>query len=449
MTYDFFPQRFSDAEARLLYVESPPRAEVPGDAPKNASEVFDAKNAVREAQKRMQNAGAQMQNLQKSLDQLRQFKTRIDKGEDVKADPTQHADIDADSSGSLSAEEVQAKITQTEEQLKAHTTTASEAQAEVDQHLSTIESSGTGGKLDATFMRLDTVMKNPSASMGEKFAAILTAFMDMQNLVKGVVSPALNTLGGGSTEGGNEARPKDVVSSVRDMMKDTGKTNLTDVRAVKQTEVTNRQTAVNALEASLGPKKTALTTAQTDLDTKKADLALAPEDPGKQAAVQAAEVTVATEQAAVQAIETQLQTAKDALAAAKEQVKTVDAAAKDIQDRLDTFNHGRQEVATHLFAMLDNGAVVPAGPQWNKLELVRSVLSNTVATKGASECDIALTIPNMHDFMIPFAEANVDAASLQVNADGSLKEPEAFLATIGQLIEAVRAEHKKEEDAGT
>ncbi len=442
-----FPLRPIDAEARLLYFAGPEAPNAPPDTPDAGLNAIDPKYAFREAQNRMRASDKKIKDLQKSLQQLEQFKSQLQEGKDVNHEElAEHGVVDEDSNGSLK-EEVDAKITSAQAELQTHAADLQVASAEADQHLGVIESKGAGGKIDAAFMRVESVMSNPTSSMGEKLAAVITAFMEMQNLLKGMIPsstpPAPSGVG---AEAPDASTSEGKISSVRTMMEETGKTNLTDLRATKQADVTNRQTAVRNLETALPGSKTALQNAQNDLDVKRTALEAAPGDPAKQADVVAAEQTVATQQAAVQTIEQQLQAAKDALAAAEEQVKSIDTVKKDMQDRLDTFNHGRQSLAANLHTMLDGGTIVPAGPQWNKLKVVWDVLSGTVATAGASECDIALTIPNVQDFMKPFAEAGVDTADLQVNADGSLKDPEAFLQTIQTLLTTVRteAEAKKE-----
>ena len=450
-----FSHRPMFSEARLLRM-APPPGEGPGakDVPPAAeakaekkAEGVDPKAAFRKAQERVQASGAKLKELSAKLKALEDLKAKADAGKELTADELEkHGVDDADGSGDVDADDVAKSAKKVEDEMKVHQQSLDAASVETDQHLSAIESKGPGGALDAAFMRIDAVMNNPAASMGEKIAALFGALKGLQDVFKGIASP-----GGAPSKATGEAKestPQGKRESVRQMMKDAGITKIGDLLTVKEANVTTLKGQKGTLEGALGDDKRMLADEQLALTKAKAELEQAKDDPVKQEAVRTAEQRVALADTAVKTVEQQLTSLNADIAKAEASVKTIKEAGDAAKQSLDDFNHGRQVVAANLFTMLDGAKVVPAGKDWDRLEVVRSALANTVATLAENGLDIQLAIPNTQDFLKPFVDNGVDAKDLQTNADGSLKAPEAFLTAVERLITTVRTNAKAAESKG-
>jgi len=451
MKHLLFSHRPMFSEARLLRMAPPPPGEGAKDAPPAAeakaekkAEGVDPKIAFRKAQERLQASGTKLKELSAKLKALEDLKAKADAGKALTAaELEKHGVGDVDGSETVDADDVAKSAKKVESEMKAQQQSLDAASAETDQHLSAIESKGPGGALDAAFMRIDAVMSNPAASMGEKIAALFGALKGLQDVFKGIASP-----GGAPSKATGEAKestPQGKRESVRQMMKDAGKDTVADLKTDKEGKLTALKGQKGAIEAAVTNAKTALGNEQLALTTAKSALEANKDDPASQQAVREAEAKVTQAEANVKAAEQQLASLNADIAKAEADVKMVKEAGDAAKQSLDDFNHGRQVVAANLFTMLDGAKVVPVGKDWDRLEVVRSALANTVATLAENGLDIQLAIPNTQDFLKPFVDNGVDAKDLQTNADGSLKAPEAFLTAVERLITTVRTNAKAAE----
>lgn len=448
MTHSPFSHRHSFREARLLRFaaetpaspDAPPPAESKGE---KGPSTPDPKAAFRKAQERIQIHGEKLNALRAKLQPLQTLQAKHEAGEDLKTDELKrHGVEDADADGKLSKGELDAKVKEIEDKLQPHQEALDAARGESDTSLKSIESQGAGGKLDAAFMRVDAVMKDPNASVGEKLAAVLMAFAEVQAVFRGIASPESGSANGKGPEA-NRTSPQGKRETVRQMMKDAGKAKVADLLADKNAGLAGLKAQRGGLEGALAASKTALGAEQLALTNAKANLETDKDNVAKQTAVRQAESKVTIAEGAVKAAEQQLASLNADIAKAEADVKIIKEVSESGQKSVDDFNHGRQAVAANLFTMLDKNKVVASGSSWDQLEVVRSALADSNAVLAPNGLDVQLTVPNMQDFLKPFVDNGVDAKDLQVNSDGSLKDPNAFLATVEKLISKVRTDADK------
>jgi hypothetical protein len=447
MTHFLFPSRRQlFQEARLLRMapppgevsgaEAPPPAEAKGE---KAPSTPDPKATFRMAQERMRFHGEKLKALQAKLKGLQSLQVKMDAG----GTPTQqefdaHGVEDGDENGKVDKTDVAAATKDVEAAMKPHLDGAAAAGAESDAQLSAIEAKGPGGQLDAAFMRMSATINDPNAGPGEKLAVLLQAFAQLQNVLKGIVSPTVAATEKGSPEKSSTS-PQGKRETVRGMMKDAGKNSVAMLRSDKEAKLTVMKTQKGQLETAVTASKTALGNEQLALSNAKTALETDKENSVKQQAVRQAEARVTMAEGAVKAAEQQLASLNADIAKAEADLKTI----KDVEDgakkSLDDFNHERREMASALFVLLDGEtSIFPSGRSRDRMMVVWNVLANTTPALAANGLDVSMTIANRLDFMKPFAQAGVDTKDLQINDDGTIQNPEAFLATVERLIKKVK-----------
>jgi hypothetical protein len=450
MTHFLFPRGRFFAESRLVRFagETPSTPDTPPPAEaktERQSATVDPKSAFRGAQERMKSSAAKLKQLQGKLDQIKKVQSTVGQDPDADAAHAEKLGLTDDEDNGFK-DEIDDAVKTAEAEVKKASDDVNAATQESDQHLETIAAKGPGGKLDAAFMRMSATMNDPNASVGEKLSAVIVAFSEMQNLFKGVSSPAgAPGAKGGSGPEAEKSSPQGKKETVRQMMKDAGKDKISDLKTDRETKVTDLKRQKGALDGAVTTSKTSLANEQATLATAKSDLETNKEDPAKQNAVREAQVRVTVAEGTVKAAEEALASLNADLAKAEADVKTI----KDVEDggkeSVDKFNAGRGAMSAALLSILEK---VDDPDVSADLRIAHEALRGNNASLGENGIDLKFKIPmttNAVEFQQSFIDQGItNTAEFGIDPRTNVVgNPDAMLKGIQQLIGKAEAKVAK------
>lgn len=440
MTHFLFARRSSMfAEARVIHM-----VPVPGEAPtvpdtpppvEAKAEAPDPRSTFRKAQERIKVHGEKLKALQAKLKPLQTLQTRHEAGEKVdQKEMDQHGIKDADGDGKFKVE-IDAKVKEMEDATKPHQEAVDGASQESETSLSAIEASGPGGKIDAAFMRVESVMKNPNASIGEKIAAVLVAFTEMQNAFKGLTIPAAAPgVPGSKGPEVSKSSPSSKSDHVRSMMAKEGKTNIADLKTKKTADVAAARKNVDELTKSKNTEMEEINRYKAWVTRASDELKAKPDDPKAKENLSNYETWLAESEGKMKLIESKLAPAQTDLRMAEADLVNVTEAQNDAKKSVDDFGQQKEIIEAKLKVLKE----LPDLDEEKKqaIDDLINVLDWEDAALADNGIDVTLEIgaANMPSFLEKMTKAGLDPKALKVGAGGVIEDPVAFQVGMDQFI---------------
>ncbi len=435
-------------EARLLRMageetgaQAPPPAEAKGE---KAPSTPDPKATFRMAQERMRFHGEKLKTLQAKLKGLQALQAKMDAGNTPTEEEFAAYGVEAaNASGTVDKTDVAAATKNAEAAMKPHLDAVAAAGTESDAQLSAIEAKGPGGQLDAAFMRMSATINDPNAGLGEKLAVLLQAFAQMQNVLKGIVSPTVAATEKGGPEKSSMS-PQGKRETVQRMMKDAGKNSVAMLRLDKEAKLTVMKTQKGPLETAVTASKTALGNEQLALSNAKTALETDKENSAKQQAVRQAEARVTMAEGAVKAAEQQLASLNADVAKVEADLKTI----KDVEDgakqSVTDFNVSRAAMRASLMSVIEKTTDADVKTD---LQTVERLLNSNNASLAANGIDVEVHLNGVGtvDVQKAFTDQGItNTADFGIDpVSGKLTKPDALLKGVQQLLEKVAAKVEK------
>ncbi len=452
MKHFLFPRRGFFAESRLVRFagEAPSAPDTPPPTEAKTEKqptTVDPKSAFRGAQDRMKSSAAKLEAMQKKLDQIKKVQSNVGQNPDVDAAEAQNLGLTDDEDNGFK-DEIDDAVKTAEADVKKVSDEVNSATQESDQHLEAIAAKGPGGKLDAAFMRMSATMNDPKASLGEKLGAVIMAFAEMQNLFKGIGSPAAAPgAKGGKGPEANSSSPQGKKESVRQMMKDSDKDNVADLKTDRETKVTALKGQKGALEGAVTASKLSLANEQASLVTAKAALETNKDDPAKQTALREVQTRVTVADGAVKAAEQALASLNTDLAKAESDLKTIKGVEDDAKKSVEDFGQQKEIIEAKLTTLKDLPGL--SDEQKDAVGELYDVLDWEDAGIASNGIDVTLSInpARMETFLVSMTKAGIDPKPMKIGTGGVIEDPAAFQAGMDQFIAKMTAAGAKKAEA--